>query len=110
MAKQFVYISLSFKPHTDEIHFFNKMHDSSDISIYMLHNNGLYVSENKITAPFYVILYFDDLKFFGKTRIWSDIHDKCMNFHKKVFSKSVMPTLLPSFTVNPIQSRNQAHT
>ena len=39
----------------------------------MLHNNGLYACENKIITPFCVILYFDDLKFFGKTRDYRSI-------------------------------------
>ena len=52
------------------------------ITIYMLQNNGLYVCENKIIEPFYVILYFNDLKFFKKTKIWNEIHDKCMIFYK----------------------------
>ena len=62
----------------------------------MQQNNGSYVCVNKIIAPVCVILYFDDLKFFGKTKIskiWSEIHDKCMNILQKVFSKSVISTL-----------------
>ena len=37
-------------------------------TVYM-YNYGLRVCNNKIIAPFCVVLYFDDLKFFGKTKI-----------------------------------------
>ena len=39
----------------------------------MLQNNGLHACENKIITPFCVIHYFEDLKFFRKTKIWSKI-------------------------------------
>ena len=41
----------------------------------MLQNNGLHACENKIITPFCVIHYFEDLKFFRKTKIWSKIHN-----------------------------------
>ena len=59
----------------------------------MLQNNGLHACENKIITPFCVIHYFEDLKFFRKTKIWSKIHDKCTIFLQNIFSKSVISTL-----------------
>ena len=56
----------------------------------MLYNNGLYVCESKIIVPFWVVLY---LKFPGKTKIWSEIHNKCMIFLQEVLYKSVISTL-----------------
>ena len=56
----------------------------------MLYNNELYVCESKIIVPFWVVLY---LKFPGKTKIWSEIHNKCMIFLQEVLYKSV-PLLL----------------
>ena len=67
----------------------------------MLQNNGLHACENKIITPFCVIHYFEDLKFFRKTKIWSKIHNINARFFYKTFSLNLSFQPYPFFYSKP---------